>query len=181
LESKQDQYSPPIEPGHYSYYYNQFKSGACLYPRPFWFIESNITITLGFDQKKPPVRTSSKIREVARDKWSDVILEGEIESEYIFLTLLGKDIIPFGFVKFRPIILPCQTKQTGFDLIDITALRTNGKRLMADWLTKAQNKWQKGRSEKSAIQFPKVSDRLDHYRTLSDQDPVVCDAAILLC
>ena len=169
MESKEDQYSPPVEPQKHSYYIQRIKSGASIYPRPFWFIEFNISSTLGFDIENLPVLTSSKV--VVKDEWSKVLLRGEAESEYIFLTLLGKDMIPFGVVGFRPILLPCKTKQTGFFLYDIGALRNIGKYHMAEWLSKAQNDWEKGRTEKSATEFPRVLDRLDRYRMLSHQNP----------
>ena len=171
LESKQDRYSPPVEPQRHSHYIKQIKAGASIYPRPFWFIEFNISATLGFDIENLPVVTSSKVLEVVSDEWSKVSLKGEIESEYIFLTLLGKDLIPFGVVGFRPIVLPCKIKQTRFSLYDIGTLRTIGKYHMADWLSKVQNEWEKGRTGKSAVEFPRVLDRLDRYRTLSDQNP----------
>lgn len=170
MASKQDQYSPPVEPHNHSYYIRHIKAGASIYPRPFWFIEFNTT-ALGFGMQNPPVHSSSEVRRVAKDKWSRVILEGEIESEYIFLTLEGKDLIPFGFVKFRPIILPRQTKQTGFYLDDIDGLRIKGKYNMADWLSKAQQEWEKGREKKSGILFPRVLNRLDRYQSLSGQNP----------
>lgn len=171
LALKEIQYSPPVEPSNHSFYIEHIKPGASIYPRPFWFVEFN-TATLGFDVHNPPVISSDEVRRVAKDNWK-VAIDGEVESEYFFLTLEGKDLIPFGLVKFRPIVLPCQIKQTGLHLDDIDGLRVKGKYHMAEWLSKVQKEWEKGREKKSAILFPRVINRLDEFNQLSNQNPIL--------
>jgi hypothetical protein len=73
--------------------------------------------------KKPLVTTSEEVMDVGKESWKGINLEANIESDYIYSTILGKDLIPFGYVKFRPIVLPCEPSGHGFRLLDIESLR----------------------------------------------------------
>jgi hypothetical protein len=43
--------------------------------------------------------------------------------------------------------------------------------LLSTWVECAQNKWEVGRTSKSEIEFPRVIDRLDRYKCVTNQNP----------
>jgi len=165
-------YEPPQIPAGRSYYYELFKAGAAIYPRCFFFIDFIIHPTLGIDLKNPLVKTSEEVMKDAKEPWKSVRLEGNIEAEFIYATLLGGDVIPFGYIKLRPVVLPIEPHSVNYYLLNVEALRNRGFPGMANWLTKAQDLWEKYRTGKSKERFPTVLDRLDYNRLLSSQSPM---------
>ena len=142
LSASDYMYQPPPIPTRYSYYYEHIKAGASTYPRCLFFIDFDIHPTLGVDVRSPSVKTSEEVMKDAKEPWKSVRLSGKVESEFIYATLLGGDIIPFGYVKLRPLVLPIEPCSPGYRILDVEALRNRGFSHMADWLTKAQELWE---------------------------------------
>jgi hypothetical protein len=167
-------YSPPILPKkrEYSDYYRDVKVGASIFPRNFWYIEFVPHPTLRtIDPSKPLVKTSEKNAEVGKKAWKDIRLQGNVETEFIYATLLGKDTIPFGHLSFRPVVLPAKCMPKGMKLSSKTHVQASGAVHFAHWYEEAQRIWVERRTEKSKTAFPNVEDRLDYQKLLSDQDP----------
>lgn len=154
-----------------SYYHDKVKQGATIVPRNLWFIDFKEHPILGIDSSRPLVKTSEEIMKTAKDQWKDIALEGNVESDFIYATLLGGDLVPFGFVKLRPIVIPCETLQTRYRLLDIEDLRNAGYAGMAEWLSKAQVIWERSRTEKSTERFPRIIERLNYNQLLTVQNP----------
>lgn len=173
ITSKPYKYELPIAPlpKTYSVYFENFREGATLVPRNLWFVTFNVHPTLGIDIARPSLETSEEVMEVGKEAWKDIELKGNVESEYVYATILGKDLIPFGYVKFRPIVLPLEPQSDGFRLFDVDSLRSKGSTLMANWLEKNQKIWEQRRTSKSKINYPRVIDRLDHQALLTSQNP----------
>lgn len=167
-------YSPAILPkkSKYSDYYRDAKEGASIVPRNFWFVEFVPHPTLRtIDPSKPLVKTSEKNAEVSKKEWKDIRLQGNVETEFIYATLLGKDTIPFGHLSFRPVVLPAKWMPKGMRIITKKFVQAGGAVHFADWYEEAQRIWVERRTEKSKNAFPNVEDRLDYQKLLSDQDP----------
>ncbi len=155
----------------YSYYHDKVKQGATIVPRNLWFIDFKVHPTLGINTSKPAVKTSEEVIKAAKDQWKDVTLEGNIESDFIYATLLGGDIIPFGFVKLRPIVVPCKALATQYKLLDVEELRNSGYTGIAEWLDSVQKAWEEGSTEKSKERFSRVIERLNYQQLLTIQNP----------
>ena len=174
LTSSSVKYSPPKIPkkAQYSDYYNEVKVGASIFPRNFWFIEFVLHPTLRLiDSTKPMLKTSEKAAEVSKKEWKDINIQGNVESDYIYSTLLGKDTIPFGHLKMRPIVLPIKYQAHGIRILSQSQVVANGTPDFARWFESAQTIWAERRTEKSEGSFPNVEDRLNYQNTLSEQDP----------
>ena len=166
-------YSPPIVPTKtkFSDYYDEVKVGASIFPRNFWFIEFVVHPTFRtIDESKPLAKTSEKNAEVSKKEWKDIRLKGNIETEFVFATLLGKDTIPFGHLNFRPIALPAQRMSSEMKVLSREIVQISGATHFAEWYSQAQEIWVSRRTEKSKDSFPNVEDRLDYQKTLSSQD-----------
>ena len=174
LTSDEYEYEPPVAPkvSEYSYYYNKVKVGSSIVPRNFWFVEFALHPTLRtINPSKPLVRTSEIAAKVSKKEWRDIRMQGNVEAEFIFATLLGKDMIPFGHLPFRPLMLPIERLSNGFRMLDEEKLRMRGASDAAKWFHTAQQYWVDRRTDKSEESFPSVIDRLDYQRLLSEQNP----------
>ncbi|MEM3437156.1 MAG: N-6 DNA methylase [Nitrososphaerales archaeon] len=164
-------YKPHTIQSQRSYYYGKMREGATLVPRCMWFIDFVIHEIFGINIRTPLVKTSDEAVKEAKDPWKSINLEGNIEADFIYATLLSKDVVPFGYVKLRPIVLPIEPIGTGYRLLDVNALRNRGFAHMAEWLEKTQKLWAERRTEKAVTRFSRVINRLDYNGLLSIQNP----------
>lgn len=154
-----------------SLYHNKIKEGATLVPRSFWFVDLEPHPILGFDINEPYVKSSKEVLKNAKEPWKDLELEGKVEAEFIYATILGDGLLPFGF-NLRPIVLPITPKiRNAYRLLDVNGLENNHFKLMADWLEKAQKHWEENRTERSISRFSSVLGRLNYNSLLSIQNP----------
>ncbi len=166
LQVSQDLYYPPEFPTEQSYYFNKFKVGASIFPRTFYFVD-----LLSTNNKLFLVRTSKEILRVVKQPWK-VELEGEIEPDFIYLTLLAWEIVPFGYIRLRPVVLPIKPDNDRYTLFDVRELRELGYTGVSRWFEKAQKIWEERRTTKSAKRFPRLMDRLNYDGLLTCQSPI---------
>ncbi|MEM5766198.1 MAG: N-6 DNA methylase [Candidatus Aenigmatarchaeota archaeon] len=171
LETREYKYYPPAITKEKSYYYELFKAGAAIYPRPLWFIDFEIDPRFGIDPLKPKVVSSKDAIKNAKSEWKKVVIKGNIENKFIFATLLSKDLKPFGYEKLRPVILPVKVYSNKFKLVTIDMLKREGSLGMAEWLQQAQNVWNKYATKKDKKNFPSVELSINHLGLLEQQNP----------
>jgi len=170
LKAEDYNYQPPQMIQGRSPYYNFVKAGAAIYPRNFFFIEFVIHPTLGIDVEKPYCKTSQEVIKDAKKPWKDVIIEGNVEKDFIYVTVIGDDLLPFK-CSYRPIVLPAKPTQIGYKLLDVDELRKEGYAFMAGWLEKVQKTWEERASKRSLLQHPRVVSYIDYMGLLSSQNP----------
>ena len=171
IVSKEGSYSPPILKGERSPYYDKFKMGSRLAPRPFWFIDFVVHPILRINPKAPNIKTTEKSRKQAKGNWKKVDLHGIVESEYIYATLLSKDLLPFGYTKIRPVFVPTEPTKNSFNLLSVSDLQHAGSMYASKWLNNVESFWKEYGSKKSEKNFPSVLDRVDYQNLLSLQNP----------
>lgn len=162
-------YKPPTIPTERSPYYDQVKAGAAIYPRCFYFIEFDVPPLGWITIKKPAVKTSSNL--ITKSPWTNVKLTGSIESDFIYVTLLGGDIVRFGYTEFRLIVLPVELVADGYKMLDVEELMNKGLIGITNWLEMIQTLWERKRTEKATKRFPRVMDSVDYYGLLTNQKP----------
>jgi type I restriction-modification system DNA methylase subunit len=165
LSMEQYAYSPPKFPTVRSYYFDKFKVGASIFPRTLYFIDI-ISSADGFIT----AQTSKEILKVVKPPWK-VELKGKIESQFIYSTLLAQEIMPFGYLKLRPIILPVINSNGRFQVLDFSELKELGYIGVSRWFEEAQKLWEEKRTPKSAKRFPRLIDRLNYGELLTSQNP----------
>lgn len=126
---------------------------------------------LGVNKDTPLVKTSSDLAKYAGKNWKDIVIKGQVEAEFIHASLLGKDIIPFGHLSPRPVVLPSIVDHGDRLLLDEAALRNRGYPLIAQWLEEAEDHWADRRTEKSDDRFPSVKDRINYHNHFINQEP----------
>jgi len=170
LSANDYMYEAPEIPTCYSYYYDHIKAGAAIYPRCLFFVEFRVHPTLGISMKRPLV-TSLK-RTAEKEPWKAIKLESNVEENFIFASLLGGDLLPFGYVTLRPIILPLEQHGSRYRLVDVDELRTRGYRDMANWLSNVQRGWEEKGTEKAKKNFPRIINAVNYQMLLTSQSPL---------
>lgn len=167
LSQKKEQYSP-ILGGEKSWYYERFRQGATIVPRPFWFIDFKDHPTFGIDPKEPLCKSSEDALKNQKREWG--LIEGKVEREFIYVTLLSKDLLPFGYFKLSPVALPIIPTKRKYEILDTNDLKKRGYPQMAQWLEKAQKLWEVA-GKGSLSRFPRIYMRLDYNSLLVSQNP----------
>ena len=158
-------YAPPEFPTIRSYYFDKFKVGASIFPRTFYFVD-----IISSSNSYLLVRTSKEILEMVKPPWK-IELKGTIEAGFIYLTLLAWEIIPFGYLKLRPVVLPIKHSDGGYIVFDPPKLQELGFVGVSEWFKEAQRIWEEKRTAKSTKRFPRLVDRLNYNGLLTYQHP----------
>jgi hypothetical protein len=169
LKAEDYSYQPLLPIQKKSYYYDYIKVGAMIYPRNLFFVDIVIHPVLGIDTQKPYCRTSQHAIENAKDPWKDVIIEGNVERDFIYATILSGDLLPFRS-EFKPVILPIRPAVLRFKLLGIDELRNEGYTYIAKWFEKAQKIWEEKATKRMLKTLPRITSKIDYMGSLSSQD-----------
>jgi len=149
-------------------YKELFKNGATIYPRPFWFVEVKVS-PLGFNPSLPPLESAERAKEQAKDAYKGLVLKGNVESRFLYATLLSTDLLPFGHLDYRLVVLPIEPSGDGYALVTAEEAHKRGFVNLAKWLEKVQEEWESRRGEKAeridALEW------LDYQRKVTSQNP----------
>jgi hypothetical protein len=154
--------------GAASFYENLFRNGATIYPRPFWFVEIAPS-PLGFDPSLPPLVTSQRAQEQAKDAYQGIVFKGSVESRFLYATLLSTDLLPFGHLDYRLVVLPIEPEGDHYRLLTADQARRRGYIRLAERLEKAQQEWRERRGTKA--EKMDIYQRLDRLHGLTRQNP----------
>jgi hypothetical protein len=128
-------------------YRDLFDNGACIYPRCSWFVDLR-TSELGYDRNLLPSTSSERARKEAKAAYKGCAIQGMVESRFMYAVLLPADMVPFGALRFRPVILPALTGEGGPDLLRPGDAHRQGYIHLARWLEQVEAEWTKRRSGK---------------------------------
>jgi type I restriction-modification system DNA methylase subunit len=148
-----------------SYYFHKFKVGASIFPRSLYFVD-----IISRTNSQANVKTSPEIYHIVKEPWK-IVLGGCVEDNFLYSTLLAWEMIPFGYIKLHPVILPIKEHLNGYRLLNSNELQRVGFTGAKEWLEKAEEIWRKRRTEKSEKRFPSLLDRLNYNNLLTIQDP----------
>jgi len=137
-----------IEAKEESPYKSLFKNGATMYPRAFWFVQVTPS-PLGFNPALPPLETAERAKKYAKDAYKGLVLKGNVESRFLYATLLSTDLLPFGHFDYRLVVLPIERSGEGYELVTAEEARKKGFLHLAQWLEEVQEEWEKRRGEKA--------------------------------
>ncbi|HEX6753490.1 MAG TPA: N-6 DNA methylase [Solirubrobacterales bacterium] len=144
-----------------SFYLQKALQGATLAPRPFWFIKAES----GQTSDRPWCVTDEESIRKAKDPWKIISLEGQIESEFIFATVLAVYAFQLGPIKLCA--LPVATEKTLRLLSPQEVLRAGGSGFYK-WLKAAEGLWEKHRKASVSQSVP-LFQYLDNHKNLTRQ------------
>jgi len=155
-------YAPAAKDEEVSPYHEKVLEGASLVPRTLWFVKF-VPGPFGLNPNTPLVE--SLVLPNAKEPWKNIILKGEVENEFIFLTTTGKVVLPFK-PQFMPVVLPLKKDDHRLTILSSKDLRKDGKLKMANWLDEAKDAWKKNATETSLKNFPQPMDRVNYHNGL---------------
>ncbi len=151
-----------------SFYKKYFREGATIVPRSLWFVDVKES-PLGFNPDLPPLESSERAKKEAKEPYKGLVMKGNVESRFLYATLLSTDLLPFGHLGYRLMVLPIEPAGNDYRLHNADEARKRGFIHLANWLEKAQNEWKKRRKAKAKSMS--IYERIDRYRGLSKQNP----------
>jgi hypothetical protein len=162
LSEKQER---PVTEG--SPYGKLFAEGATIVPRSFWFVQVQQAAGLGVDSSRPYVKTDPRAIKAAKERYQDVNLEGNVEAEFLYSTLLSTDLVPFGHLPFRTVVLPILRTPEGYKMLTAKEAREQGYLGLAEWLEKCEAIWKEKRGDKAEKET--IYSWLDYRKKLTQQ------------
>jgi hypothetical protein len=146
----------------YSKYRAKFFQGGTLVPRCLWFVEPVDAMIV--NAAVPFLRTSREAHETAKKPWT-MEIEGQIEKEFLFGTVLSKDLSPFAVRRLTLVVLPLSVSLTnGLKMVTSDQALADGFINGHDWFEKAEEVWSTHQKTKM-----RTVDRLNYDRLLTGQ------------
>jgi methylase of polypeptide subunit release factors len=163
LTSETDRFDFIIASEPLSPYFERVFQGASLVPRCLSFVEPPKESALNLET--PFLRTSADAWEDSKKEWK-LKVEGKIEKEFLFGTVLAKDLVPFAVRKLSLTVLPIR-EDSHHDIKMVTALDALGEGFTYahDWFLEAERIWNKRRKDKNLSWHG----RLNYTHLLTDQ------------
>jgi hypothetical protein len=116
------------------------KAGASIYPRCLWFVQP-IASPFGVNQAKPTLETLSEAAKAAKKPWQNIYLKGEVEAQYLYATMLGRQLLPFGHTDLSLVVIPIEDKPTGLSLVNKEMALGKGHSGLNNWLNQVESLW----------------------------------------
>jgi len=89
------------------YYHPRFKQGATLVPRNLVFVTSaQPDLAPGELARSSITRSDPDVDEEAKAPWKGLRLQGHLDEEFLYATLLSKQMVPFGVRRLHLVALP---------------------------------------------------------------------------
>ena len=162
LSLNNEKYIPSENGENISYYYDKFKVGLSIFPRSLYFAD-----LVSVNGESFQIKTSPDILKIVKDPWKHE-LSGVVKQEFIYATVLPYEMVPFGILKFRAVILPLLSRIDNYELLDFDNFNDSET---FDWFSKAQKIWDANKTDISKERFPELTDRLNYNNLLSFQHP----------
>ena len=138
--------------GKVNFYKKEFKQGATIVPRSFYFVQLTQEVP-DFEDRTLHIKTADAIKPDAKMPWKEIDFNGMMDSRFLFRTALSKSILPFALYKpdlvVLPIIIETENDIKRIVLQNPKDLQRAGYLNAARWFTDAENIWKIHRTEKS--------------------------------
>ncbi|MEW5842608.1 MAG: N-6 DNA methylase [Bacteroidota bacterium] len=154
-------------------YRDNFKQGATIVPRAFYFVELTQEIPEDFNDRILNIKSSEIIKSDAKAPWDTIDFSGRIESRFLFKTALSKSIIPFALYKPDLVVLPIIINKNDENKKEIyfysaDELMNEGYLNASRWFKNVENTWNLLKTEKAKEMT--ANGRIDFQRGLSTQN-----------
>ena len=159
-------FTPKINGENKSYYYDKFKVGLSIFPRSFYFVDLK-----NIKEKTVSVITSREIYKIVKEPWIHE-LTGEVEKDFIYVTLLPWKMVPFGYIEMNTVVLPIIPKNDKYILLDLKDMIRLGYIGLYKWFNNAQKIWDNFKTDKAKERFPRLIDRFNYNNLIEFQYPL---------
>ena len=151
-----------------SYYHDKIFDGATIYPRNFFFVRA---APEPGPATRPVLETDEEQARQAKEPWRSLRMRGDVEAQFIFATLLGGDILPFGHRPLLPVLLPLTVQNDKALLVNYSQAVEQGYTGLAAWLREMEGYWQRyaTKDEKGQAKIANILEQIDYRRKLTSQ------------
>jgi hypothetical protein len=124
-----------------------FTNGATIYPRTFWFVRPPEGV-LAIDPDRPYLETDPDVLRQAKVPWRELRMERHaVEARFLYATILGDDLVPFGYQRLRLVVLPIELGPDGrARLVGKHRALELGCTGLKEWLEAAEALWEQHKS-----------------------------------
>lgn len=145
-----------------SVYSARFSQGANLVPRMMFRVEPVAATALGVQAGSVSVRSKRSVSE--KKPWKDLAdLIGTVETEFVWPTVLGEQIIPYRMLPVEDFVIPLTSRG---DILTGEDPRIDAYPGLAKWTRAAESMWTEHRQSKMTL-----AQQIDHMRKLTHQMP----------
>ncbi len=146
----------------HSPYFDRAIQGATIAPRPFWFVRA----TSGEATARPWCTTDEDASRRAKEPWTGISLEGRIESEFLFATVLA--VYPFRLGPIKLCALPLELRKDGIRLLSPQQVLRAGGSGFYQWMVEGEKLWDE-RKKGSVAQDVPLYQYLDNHQNMTRQ------------
>ncbi len=162
LKKEKESYTFLGEGGGHSPYFPLFLQGATLVPHCLWFAEPPEDRPV--NRTAPFLRTAKSAKATAKGPWK-VAVEGAVEKEFLYGTVLAEDILPFAVRALRLIVLPVTQKGEELVMRKHLDVLAEGAPYASDWVKEAERIWEKKKKKGQ----PTIYEYLNYNQKLTNQ------------
>ena len=148
-----------------SYYYDYFRQGATIVPRPFFFVEIE-DVGEDFVVVRPSKRTE---RREAKVKFDIPLMP--VEKKFLYGILTASEVVPFCHLPPAVVALPIEPRGSSYVLLAAKELRERGYSYMADKMERLEKLWEEYRGEKK--EKASIYEWLNYQNKLTAHNPAV--------
>lgn len=154
-------------------YAAEFRQGATIVPRNFYFIEID-QVYEGNPLEYEQLRVKSLVLPEAKAPWKNLTIDRRIEPKFLYRTALAKNLVPFALVNPLLVLLPIAIEEKNgvktIELLTAEQLLDRGYDNTGAWFEKAEKLWEKHQTDRSKVNKMSLYDRLDYQRGLTEQN-----------
>lgn len=153
-----------------NHYKRQFKQGATVVPRNFYFVEITQDYAGPLRDRILTVKSAKSMEKDAKEPWKNIPpLEERIDTNFLFRTAISRNVLPFHLHNPELVLLPIKlNEERGIELLSSDKLYGAGDIETAKWFQKVESLWDQFKTEKnksiSAEQW------IDYHGKLTQQD-----------
>jgi hypothetical protein len=129
------------------YYYPLSLQGATLVPRPLWSVDIDNSTPL--NSKTPRLKTSGYAYKATKEEKWRVRLNGAVEREFLFCTVIGEDLLPFLVRRLSMYVLPVVIEGGRFHMVTHEDILGLGCDRASDWVKRAEGLFHRRHNDKS--------------------------------
>ncbi len=151
-----------------SVYAKRFTQGASLVPRSMWFVKPSKPF-MGFYSSEPLVETDDRAIKDAKAPYKGLFIQENVEKHHFYATLHSSDLLPFGFLELRMIVVPILPDGERFKVVHKEEARRMHHYGLFKYLGNAELEWEERRGTKA--HYMDIYERIDRYKGLTSQNP----------
>jgi type I restriction-modification system DNA methylase subunit len=152
-------------------YHSQFKQGATILPRTFYFVEIDSAYQSASVPANAVLSVTSEPEQLksAKSPWTTPLV-GRCEGSFLFRTAISRSILPFSLSECPMVLMPLKQKNDGsFKLLDTSDLLANGAVETSRWFADAERMYMENRTGKAEEAKLSMLGRLNYQQGVTAQ------------